>query len=55
MSYENQIKIAELCSQLRIDGLRGDLVVNCAARMLTALTQTKLQHNNLIKEKKTEQ
>ncbi len=37
LSPELQIKIAELCIALDVDGLRGDLVINACARALAAL------------------
>ncbi len=36
ISRELQILISEICSRLDVDGLRGDLVVNRAARALVA-------------------
>lgn len=36
MSRDIKIKIATVCSNLNIDGLRGDLVVNRAAQALVA-------------------
>ncbi len=37
MSYELQLKISEVCSELDVDGLRGDIVTNRAAKALCAL------------------
>jgi magnesium chelatase subunit I len=37
MDYELRVKISEVCSQLDVDGLRGDIVTNRAAKALTAL------------------
>jgi len=36
MSNENRVSISEVCSALKVDGLRGDIVVNRAARAYTA-------------------
>lgn len=36
MDYENRIKISKICSELNVDGLRGDIVTNRAAKALTA-------------------
>ncbi|MEW5299462.1 MAG: hypothetical protein WDW38_004509 [Sanguina aurantia] len=36
MSMDLQLLISELCSRLEVDGLRGDLVINRAARALVA-------------------
>nr|YP_009240343.1 Mg-protoporphyrin IX [Gymnochlora stellata]BAU62477.1 Mg-protoporphyrin IX [Gymnochlora stellata] len=37
MDYQYKINIAELCSRLNIDGLRGDIVVNRAVKAFVAL------------------
>jgi magnesium chelatase subunit I len=39
LSYENRINISHLCSELNVDGLRGDIVTNRAARALVALEE----------------
>ncbi|MEM7713767.1 MAG: magnesium chelatase ATPase subunit I [Cyanobacteria bacterium P01_A01_bin.68] len=36
MEYEHRVKISEVCSELDVDGLRGDIVTNRAAKALTA-------------------
>jgi magnesium chelatase subunit I len=36
MDYDLRVKISEVCSQLDVDGLRGDIVSNRAAKALTA-------------------
>ena len=36
MSYENRIKISKICSELNVDGLRGDIVTNRAAKALAS-------------------
>nr|YP_011006229.1 Magnesium chelatase subunit I [Dictyotopsis propagulifera]WAM63233.1 Magnesium chelatase subunit I [Dictyotopsis propagulifera] len=36
LSYEDRIKIAQVCSELNVDGLRGDIVINRAAKAYTA-------------------
>ena len=36
IDYENRVKISEICSELDVDGLRGDIVINRAAKALTA-------------------
>lgn len=36
LSYEFRIKIAEICSELNVDGLRGDIVINRAAKAYAA-------------------
>ena len=36
MDYEHRVKISEVCSELDVDGLRGDIVTNRAAKALTA-------------------
>ena len=41
MTRELKIKVATVCSELGIDGLRGDLVVNRAARALVAFEARK--------------
>lgn len=36
IDYEMRVKISEVCSQLDVDGLRGDIVTNRAAKALAA-------------------
>jgi magnesium chelatase subunit I len=36
LSYDLQVKISEICSELNVDGLRGDIVTNRAAKALAA-------------------
>jgi magnesium chelatase subunit I len=36
LDYTLRVKISQLCSELNVDGLRGDIVTNRAARALTA-------------------
>ena len=36
MDYANRIKISKICSDLNVDGLRGDIVTNRAAKALAA-------------------
>ncbi|MBR8829946.1 MAG: Magnesium-chelatase 38 kDa subunit [Chroococcopsis gigantea SAG 12.99] len=37
MDYDSRVKISQVCSELDVDGLRGDIVTNRAAKALTAL------------------
>jgi magnesium chelatase subunit I len=37
LEYDLRVKISEVCSALDVDGLRGDIVTNRAAKALTAL------------------
>ena len=37
IEYEERVKISEVCSELDVDGLRGDIVTNRAAKALAAL------------------
>ena len=37
MDHDHRIKISETCSQLNVDGLRGDIVTNRAAKALASL------------------
>jgi magnesium chelatase subunit I len=37
ISHEDQIKISQICSELNVDGLRGDMVTNRAAKAFVAL------------------
>jgi magnesium chelatase subunit I len=37
ISYDYRVKISEVCSELDVDGLRGDIVVNRAAQAYAAL------------------
>ena len=36
VSYDLRVKVSEVCSELDVDGLRGDIVVNRAAKAATA-------------------
>ena len=36
LSYDLQVKISEICSELNVDGLRGDIVANRAAKALAS-------------------
>lgn len=36
MDYDNRIKISQICSELNVDGLRGDIVTNRAAKALAS-------------------
>ena len=36
MDYNNRIRISKICSELNVDGLRGDIVTNRAAKALAA-------------------
>ncbi len=36
LEYELQLKISEVCAELDVDGLRGDIVINRAAKALAA-------------------
>jgi magnesium chelatase subunit I len=37
MEYDLRVKISEVCSELDVDGLRGDMVINRAARAIASL------------------
>ncbi|XP_075476430.1 magnesium-chelatase subunit ChlI, chloroplastic-like [Primulina tabacum] len=37
IDHEDRVKISKVCSELNVDGLRGDIVTNRAARALAAL------------------
>jgi magnesium chelatase subunit I len=36
MDYESRVRISQVCSELKVDGLRGDIVVNRAAKAYAA-------------------
>jgi magnesium chelatase subunit I len=36
IDYDLRLKISEICSELNVDGLRGDMVTNRAAKALVA-------------------
>lgn len=36
MDYDLRVKISEVCSELDVDGLRGDIVTNRAAKAIAA-------------------
>jgi len=40
LSYELRLLISQICSELNIEGLRGDIVVNRAAKAYAALNNT---------------
>lgn len=37
MDYDSRVKISQVCSELDVDGLRGDIVTNRAAKAIAAL------------------
>ncbi len=37
IDYDTRVKVSEICSELDVDGLRGDIVTNRAAKALAAL------------------
>jgi magnesium chelatase subunit I len=39
LDYDLQVKISEICSELNVDGLRGDIVTNRAAKALASFDQ----------------
>lgn len=39
MDYDLRVKISEICSELDVDGLRGDIVTNRAAKAIAALEE----------------
>lgn len=46
MDYDSRIKISQICSELNVDGLRGDIVTNRAAKALASFegrAQTTIQ------------
>jgi magnesium chelatase subunit I len=40
LDYENRVRISQVCSELKVDGLRGDIVVNRAAKAYAAFNQS---------------
>ena len=36
IDYESRVKISQICSELDVDGLRGDIVTNRASQSLAA-------------------
>jgi len=42
IEYELRVNISKVCSVLNVDGLRGDIVVNRAAKAYTAYDQRKV-------------
>lgn len=41
MEYELRMKVSEVCSELNVDGLRGDIVTNRASQAIAAFEQRK--------------
>lgn len=50
LDYDYRVKIAQICSELNVDGLRGDIVINRAAKAYAALEGKKIVSINDIKE-----
>lgn len=50
LKYEYRVKIAQVCSELNVDGLRGDIVINRAAKAYAALEGKQTVSVNDIKE-----
>jgi magnesium chelatase subunit I len=50
LEYELRVKISEVCSQLDVDGLRGDIVTNRAAKAYAAYNgKTKVNTEDISK------
>ena len=50
LDYDLRIKISEVCSQLDVDGLRGDIVTNRAAKAYAAYdNRTKVSVSDIEK------
>ena len=48
MDYDFRVKISQICSELDVDGLRGDIVVNRAAKAYAALNnKTKVELDDI--------
>ena len=50
IDYSLRVKISEICSELDVDGLRGDIVVNRSAKALAAYKTKNYVDVNDIKE-----
>ena len=50
VDYSLRVKISEVCSELNVDGLRGDIVINRAAKALAAYRNKTSVDMNDIKE-----
>lgn len=50
IDYSLRVKISEICSELDVDGLRGDIVINRAAKALAAYKNKAFVDINDIKE-----
>ena len=49
IDYDLRVKISQICSQLDVDGLRGDIVTNRAAKSLTAFEgRTKVTPKDIL-------
>jgi len=48
IDYDLRVGISQVCSELQVDGLRGDIVVNRAAKALAALENQTLVNSNHI-------
>mmetsp|Transcript_14493 Transcript_14493/g.43822 ORF Transcript_14493/g.43822 Transcript_14493/m.43822 type:complete len:426 (+) Transcript_14493:144-1421(+) len=50
LDYEDRVKISEICSELDVDGLRGDMVTNRAAKALAAFEgRTQVTQEDIFK------
>jgi magnesium chelatase subunit I len=48
ISYEDRVKISQICSELKVDGLRGDIVVTRAAKAYAAFhNRTTANYNDI--------
>ena len=50
IDYDLRVKISEVCSQLDVDGLRGDIVTNRSARAIAAFEgRTEVQEDDIAR------
>nr|AOC61578.1 magnesium chelatase subunit of protochlorophyllide reductase [Gloeotilopsis planctonica] len=50
LDYDLRVKISQICSELNVDGLRGDIVTNRAAKALAAFEgRTKVTPNDIFR------
>lgn len=50
LDYDLRVKISQICSELNVDGLRGDIVTNRAAKALAAFEgRTKVTSNDIFR------
>jgi hypothetical protein len=48
VEYDDRVKISEICSELDVDGLRGDMVRTCGGMGMSAAAAVKRLHASAL-------